>query len=88
MPGKLRGKLDDAEPVGVQIAYYVDLIKKQVMLDIIGLASSCDTYEEFKKALYGEAIAYVAGLEDGGIVKKGTVEKLAKGGKLEDSDVN
>ena len=53
-----------------------DLIKKQTMLEVISVVTSCDTYEEFKRAMYGMAIQYFREMETEGLVKPGTVDKL------------
>ena len=53
-----------------------DLIKKQTILDIIQVVTSCNTYEEFKKAMYGMALQYFREMEDEGLVAKGTVDKV------------
>ena len=53
-----------------------ELIKKQTMLEVISVVTSCDTYEEFKRAMYGMAIQYFREMETEGLVKPGTVDKL------------
>jgi hypothetical protein len=53
-----------------------DLIKKQTMLEVISVVTSCDTYDEFKRAMYGLAIQYFREMETEGLVKPGTVDKL------------
>ena len=53
-----------------------DLIKKQTMLEVISVVTSCDTYDEFKKAMYGMALEYFREMEDEGLVAKGTVDQL------------
>ena len=53
-----------------------DLIKKQTILDIIQVVTSCNTYEEFKKAMYGMALQYFREMEDEGLVEKGTVDRI------------
>ena len=60
-----------------------DLIKKQTILEIISIVTSCDSYDEFKKAMYGMALEYFREMEDEGLVKPGTVDKLV-GSKTED----
>lgn len=56
-----------------------DLIKQQVILEMIQIVTNCDTYDEFKKAMYGMAIQYFKDMESEGLIKKGTVEALTKG---------
>ena len=58
-----------------------DLIKKQTILDIIQVVTSCNTYEEFKKAMYGMALQYFREMEAEGLVAKGTVDKVISGGE-------
>ena len=58
-----------------------DLIKKQTMLEVISIVTSCDTYDEFKKAMYGMALEYFREMEDEGLVVKGTVDKVISGDK-------
>ena len=58
-----------------------DLIKKQTMLEVIQVVTSCDNYEEFKKAMYGMALQYFREMEDEGLVAKGTVDKVISGGE-------
>ena len=58
-----------------------DLIKKQTMLEVISVVTSCDSYDEFKKAMYGMALEYFREMEDEGLVAKGTVDKVISEGK-------
>ena len=64
-----------------------ELIKRQVILEIITMACECDNFDQFKKVLYARALGFMKELEDQGELKEGTTEKVAKGGALEDSDV-
>ena len=64
-----------------------ELIKRQVILEIITMACECDDFEQFKKVLYARALGFMKELEDQGELKEGTTEKVAKGGTIEDSDV-
>ena len=54
----------------------VDLIKKQTMLEIIQIVSVCDTFEEFKRAMYGRALEFMREFEAEGTLKPGTVDKI------------
>ena len=56
-----------------------ELIKKQTILDIISIATACDNYTEFKKALYGLAIQYFKEMEADGLVPAGTVDRVIAG---------
>lgn len=78
------------EDIAAAITRQQEIVKKQVMLEIIQIAATCETYEEFRKAMYGTALGYLKEFEDDGVIKPGTVE-AAKEGKLEskeDSDVD
>ena len=48
------------------------LIVKQAMLEIIQIAVVCETYTDFRNALYAKALDYLGELESEGIVKAGT----------------
>ena len=61
-----------------------ELIKQQVLLEIITIACNCDNFEQFKKVLYARALGMMKQFEDQGDLKPGTVERLAKGEKLEE----
>jgi hypothetical protein len=47
-------------------------------MDIISVVTSCDNYDEFKRAMYGLAIQYFREMETEGLVPAGTVDKLLK----------
>lgn len=53
-----------------------ELIKKQTILEMISIVTACNTYDEFKKAMYGMALQYFREMEDEGLVKKGTVDRI------------
>jgi hypothetical protein len=55
-----------------------ELIKKQTMLEVISVVTTCNTYDEFKRAMYGMALQYFREMEDEGLVEKGTVDKVIK----------
>lgn len=55
-----------------------DFIKKQVMLEIIQVAATCETYDEFRKTLYGMALQYLKDFENAGLVPKGTTDSAIK----------
>ena len=63
-----------------------DIIKQQVLLEIITIACNCDDFKQFKGVLYARALGMMKQFEDQGMLKQGTVEKVAKGGTLEDND--
>lgn len=63
------------------VASQVDFIKKQVLLEVIQVAAVCDTYEEFKKAMFGKALEFMREFEADGTLKQGTVDKIIEEGK-------
>ena len=65
-----------AEDLVASMKAQTEFIKKQVMLEVIQVAATCDTYEEFKKAMYGKALEYMKELEAEGGLRPGTVEKI------------
>ena len=64
-----------------------DLIKQQVLLEIITIACNCDDFKQFKCVLYSRALGMMKQFEDQGMLKPGTTEKAAKC-KLDDKDEN
>lgn len=64
-----------------------DLIKQQVLLEIITIACNCDDFKQFKGVLYSRALGMMKQFEDQGMLKPGTTEKAAKC-KLDDKDEN
>lgn len=65
-----------------------DIIKQQVLLEIITIACNCDDFEQFKKVLYARALGMMKQFEDQGMLKKGTTERVAKGGALDEDNSN
>lgn len=61
-----------------------ELIKQQVLLEIITIACNCDDFEQFKKVLYARALGMMKQFEDRGDLKPGTTERVAKGGPIDD----
>ena len=61
-----------------------DLIKQQVLLEIITIACNCDDFEQFKKVLYARALGMMKQFEDRGDLKPGTTERVAKGGPIDE----
>ena len=64
-----------------------DLIKQQVLLEIITIACNCDDFKQFKGVLYSRALGMMKQFEDQGMLKPGTTEKATKC-KLDDKDEN
>lgn len=44
-----------------------DLIVQQVFIELIQIVSECETYDEFRKRMYGIALSYIKDLEASGI---------------------
>jgi predicted RNase H-like HicB family nuclease len=44
-----------------------DLIVQQVFIELIQVVSECETYDEFRKRMYGIALTYIKDLEAEGI---------------------
>ena len=62
-----------------------EIIKRQVLLEVIKLAAENETYEGFRKALYAEALSWMKEAEDKGWVKPETSEEVKS--KLEDTSI-
>ena len=52
-----------------------EIQKRAILLEIIKIAAECETYEEFRKALYAEALSWMKEAEDKGWVKPDTTEQ-------------
>jgi hypothetical protein len=70
--------------LAVFIKNQTDLIKQQVLLEIITIACECDNFEQFKKVLYARALGMMKQFEDQGMLKPGTTEKAAKGENIDE----
>jgi predicted RNase H-like HicB family nuclease len=44
-----------------------DIVVQRVFIELIQLVSECETYEEFRKRMYGIALTYIKDLEAEGI---------------------
>jgi len=75
------------EDVATIVTKQAELIKRQVILEMITIVCECDNFEQFKKVMYARALGFMKELEDQGSLKTGTTEKVAKGGVLEEEDV-
>ena len=75
------------EDLALALQRQSELIKRQVILEIIAIACDCDDFEQFKRVLYARALGFMKELEESGELKEGTTEKVAKGGHIDDSDV-
>ena len=73
--------------LAAMIKNQTDLIKQQVLLEIITIACNCDDFKQFKGVLYSRALGMMKQFEDQGMLKPGTTEKAAKC-KLDDKDEN
>lgn len=59
-----------------------EVIKQQVLLEIITIANNCDDFGQFKKVLWARALGFLKQFEDEGLVKPGTTAKAARGEKF------
>lgn len=64
------------EDLAAAIQKQSEIIQRQVLLEVIRLASENETYEDFRKALYAEALSWVKEAEDRGWVKSGTTKEV------------
>lgn len=55
-----------------------DLIKKQVLLELIQITSVCENYHEFRNAMYSIALGYLEEFEKQGLVPPGTADAQRK----------
>jgi hypothetical protein len=65
-----------AEDLHAAMKAQTEFIKKQVMFEVIQVAATCETYDEFRKAMYGKALEFMKELEAEGALKPGTTEKV------------
>ena len=72
-----------AEDLQAAMKAQTELIKKQALLELIQIVAVCDTYEEFKKTMYGKALDFMREFEAEGTLKPGTVDKIIKGESCE-----
>lgn len=61
-----------------------ELIKQEVLLEIITIACNCDDFKQFKGVLYARALGMMKQFEDQGVLKPGTTERVAKGGPVDE----
>lgn len=82
------GKGGYDKDLGMLIEKQAEVIKQQVLLEIITIACNCDDFDQFKKVLYARALGFMKQFEDQGMLKPGTTERVAKGGSIDDGDVS
>ena len=63
-----------------------DLIVQRVFIELIQVVAECETYDEFRKRMYGIALSYVKDLEAEGI-KVPEQPKTEKKPASEDNDM-
>lgn len=61
-----------------------DIIKQEVLLELITIACNCDDFKQFKGVLYARALGMMKQFEDQGMLKPGTTEKVAKGQSIDE----
>lgn len=52
------------EDLAAAVKRQADIITQQVFFEVIRVVVECETYEEFRKTMYGIAIGYLKELED------------------------
>ena len=62
-----------------------EIIKRQVLLEVIRLAAENETYEGFRKELYAEALSWMKEAEEKGWIKPETTEGVKE--KLNDDGI-
>lgn len=70
-----------AEDLVAAMKNQTELIKKQTLLEVIQIVAVCDTYEDFKRTMYGKAIEFMREFEADGTLTPGTVDKIIAEGK-------
>ena len=73
--------------LALAISRQTEIVKQQVLLELITIACNCDDFDQFKKVLYARALGFMKEFEDQGMLKPGTTEKAAKGEQLTDADL-
>lgn len=69
-----------------------DLIVRQVFLELIAVVSECESYDEFRKRMYGIALGYLKEMEGMGVTPE-TVDQITKAvddkftGSVDDSGI-
>lgn len=71
--------------LAVLIKNQTEIIKQQVLLEIITIACNCDNFEQFKGVLYARALGMMKQFEEQGLLKPGTTEKAAKGENFDEN---
>ena len=70
-----------AEDLAAAMKAQAEFIKKQALFEVIQVVAVCDTYEEFKKAMYGKAIEFMKEMETAGDLKPGFTDKVIESSK-------
>ena len=73
--------------LALAITRQTEIVKQQVLLELITIACNCDDFDQFKKVLYARALGFMKEFEDQGMLKPGTTEKVAKGEHMESDDI-
>lgn len=60
------------EDLASAVKRQADIITQQVFFEVIKVVSECETYDEFRKTMYGIAVGYLKELEDAGMLPKTT----------------
>lgn len=60
------------EDLAAAVKRQADLITQQVFFEVIRVVAECETYDEFRKTMYGIAVGYMKELEEAGMLPKTT----------------
>lgn len=60
------------EDLAAAVKRQADLITQQVFFEVIRVVAECETYDEFRKTMYGIAVGYMKELEEAGMLPKST----------------
>lgn len=70
-----------AEDLAAAMKAQAEFVKKQALFEVIQVVAVCDTYEDFKKAMYGKAIEFMREMEAAGDLRPGFTDKIVENSK-------
>lgn len=65
------------EDLAIALKKQNDLVVRQVFLELIAVVSECESYDEFRKRMYGIALGYLKEMEGMGVTPE-TVDQITK----------
>lgn len=63
------------EDFAAALTRQTEITKRAVLLEVIKIAAECETYEDFRKALYAEALSWMKEAEEKGWIKPETTKE-------------